>query len=141
MQTFDRIIMPTNGSESAEAALDYAGSLAQKYDAELHIMYVADIRAQVGEPTIEFVMENLQEIGQDAVEDIESRISDDIETVTSVETGIPHKEIKKYSQKEDIQAVTMSTHGRSGLERVLLGSVTEKVVRTSEIPVMTVPAE
>ncbi|MFB6217087.1 MAG: universal stress protein, partial [Candidatus Aenigmatarchaeota archaeon] len=65
----------------------------------------------------------------------------DVETVTKVVSGVPHSEIKRYVEDNDIDLITMGSHGRSGLDRLLIGSVAEKVIRTTDIPVMTVPVE
>ncbi|QWC19936.1 universal stress protein [Halorubrum sp. 2020YC2] len=63
------------------------------------------------------------------------------ETVTAVETGTPHSAILEYATANDVDLVVMGTHGRTGVERYLLGSVAEKVVRLSDAPVVTVRAD
>lgn len=138
---YDRILLTTDGSESSEAAIQHAGSLAEKYGSEIHILYVSDVRSQMGDPSMEFVVDNLEEIGKKAVETVKEKIPSEVETVTCVEPGIPHREIISYSEAEDIDLICMATHGRSGLDRILIGSVTEKVTRKSKVPVMTVPIE
>jgi nucleotide-binding universal stress UspA family protein len=138
---YDKILLTTDGSESSEAAVKHAVSLAEKYGSEIHILYVSDVRSQMGDPSMEFVVDNLEEIGKKAVEAVEEQVSSEVETVTSVEPGIPHREIISYSEDNDIDLICMATHGRSGLDRILIGSVTEKVTRKSKVPVMTVPVE
>lgn len=59
----------------------------------------------------------------------------------AVRTDIPYKAILRYASEEDIDLIVMGTHGRTGVERYLLGSATEKVVRLSDMPVLTVKAE
>ncbi|EHK01907.1 universal stress protein uspa-like protein [Candidatus Haloredivivus sp. G17] len=61
-------------------------------------------------------------------------------SVTDVMEGIPHREINTYTEEnvKKVDLIIMGTHGRTGLDRVLVGSNTEKIVRTSEVPVMTV---
>ncbi|QUO47139.1 universal stress protein [Halorubrum ruber] len=63
------------------------------------------------------------------------------ETVTAVETGTPHSAILEYADENDVDLVVMGTHGRTGVERYLLGSVAEKVVRLADVPVTTVRAD
>lgn len=138
---YDRILLTTDGSEEAEAALEHAKSLARNYNAELHVLYVSDIRAQMGDPTMEFVVENLEEAGQEAVDAVKEKLPDSIQTNTEVRTGIPHREILEYAEDKEMDIVCMSTHGRSGIERALIGSVTEKVTRKSDIPVLTAPIQ
>ena len=55
-------------------------------------------------------------------------------------TGAPYRAVVDYADAEDVALVVMGTHGRTGLQRYLLGSVTEKVVRTAGVPVLTVRA-
>jgi len=64
-----------------------------------------------------------------------------VSVVTAVRTGAPYERILDYADQEGADMVVMGTHGRTGVDRYLLGSVTEKVVRTADIPVLTVRAE
>jgi nucleotide-binding universal stress UspA family protein len=75
--------------------------------------------------------------GTDLVERVADRFGD-VQTRTEVRSGNPHETILDYTDEHDIDLVVMGTHGRTGLDRYLLGSVTEKVVRTSDVPVLTV---
>lgn len=136
---YDQVLLTTDGSEESENAIEHAKSLARNYNAELHILYVSDVRAQMGDPTMEFVVENLEDVGQEAVESVKEQIPGSVSTVTEVRTGIPHREIIDYTEEKDIDIICMSTHGRSGLDRLMIGSVTEKVLRNSNVPVVTVP--
>jgi nucleotide-binding universal stress UspA family protein len=63
----------------------------------------------------------------------------DIETV--LRQGAPHTTILEYADEADVDLIVMGTHGRSGIHRYLLGSVTERVVRTADAPVLTVRME
>lgn len=81
----------------------------------------------------------LRQIGEDAMEEIRERADDaDVEIETAIEDGTPHRAILEYADDEGVDLIVMGTHGRSGLDRYLLGSVTERVVRGAEIPVLTV---
>lgn len=55
-----------------------------------------------------------------------------------IEYGIPHEQILDFTEQNNIDLIIMSTHGRTGLDRLLIGSVTEKIVRNSKVPVLTV---
>ena len=136
---YDRILLTTDGSEASEAAIEHVESLAEKYSADVHVLYVSDVRAQMGDPTMEFVVEDLEDVGKEAVEEFSSEISGSVST--EVRKGVPHREIVEYSEEEEIDMICMSTHGRSGLGRLMIGSVTEKVIRKSRKPVLTVPVE
>lgn len=139
---YNKILLPTDGSEGAEAALEHALDLAEKYEAELHIVYVADIRVDSTTDMWANMLGQLEEIGEEATSTIAKRVEKTgVEVVTEVIRGIPHEEINSYVDENDIDLITMGTHGRTGIDRLLLGSVTEKVIRTSKKPVLTVGRE
>jgi nucleotide-binding universal stress UspA family protein len=79
----------------------------------------------------------------EALDEIERRArSRGIEAVrTEVITGSPHRAIREYAEDKDVDLIVIGTHGRTGVERYLLGSVTEKIVRTADVPVLTVRPE
>lgn len=134
---YDNILLPTDGSEASRAAIKHADAVAESFDSTVHILYVVDVSALPGDLSTGIRMEQMKEVGKDLVEDIADELeSDDVETY--VETGIAHKSIQDYIEDNNVDLVTMGTHGRSGLDRILLGSVAEKVLRTSPVPVMTV---
>lgn len=139
---YDHILFPTDGSDGAEVALDHAADLAATYDATLHVLYVVDTDTQ-GMATIgNEVVEELETEGQSVVEATTDRVDDrGIAVVDQVLRGDPHETILEYAAVNGIDLVVMATHGRRGLERYLLGSVTEKVVRSADVPVLTVRME
>jgi nucleotide-binding universal stress UspA family protein len=136
---YDDILLPTDGSDAADAAVDNAIDLAAKYDATLHVLYVADTTEY---STVAFeneVIDPLEKEGEGVVDEAVRRA--DAEGVVArgvVMQGGVFETIQKYVADEGIDAVVMGTHGRRGLGRALLGSVTERVVRTSDVPVLTV---
>ncbi|WP_224336663.1 universal stress protein [Haloprofundus halobius] len=137
---YDRILLPTDGSDAAETAVSDALELAEAYDARLRVLYVVDTRTlatiDLGADT---VLSTLEEEGDAAVERVRSRAAEvGVDVVTAVEAGSPPDTIVDYADEHDIDLVVMATHGRRGLDRYLLGSVTERVVRNSEVPVLTV---
>ena len=139
---YNKILLPTDGSEGAEIAVEHALDLAEKYGAELHILYVADVRVDSTSDMWANILGELEEIGGKATEEIAERAGKSgVETVTEVVRGIPHKEINSYVEENSIDLIAMGTHGRTGIDRVLLGSVTEKIIRTSDVPVLTVGRE
>jgi nucleotide-binding universal stress UspA family protein len=139
---YHKILLPTDGSEGAEAALEHALEIAEKYGAELHILYVADVRVDSTTDMWTNMLGQLEEMGKEATEEIAEKVEEaGVETVTEVSRGIPHEEINSYVDENDIDLIIMGTHGRTGIDRILLGSVAEKVIRTSEKPVLTVGRE
>lgn len=139
---FERILVPTDGSSGADSALDLAIDLVRTYDATLHVVYVVDLG---GLPLDEdsdtwLVHQALESEGQSTVTAVRERAERaGIEHVeTAVLEGAPHRAIIEYVQEHDIDLVVMGTHGRRGVDHVLLGSVTERIIRTAPVPVLSV---
>lgn len=137
---YDKILLPTDGSNESKEAVNHAEELSEKFDAEVHILYVVDIAKQAGEPRVPTQVESMRDSGEDIVDEVENKF-ENAYTETAVKVGIPHQEINTYVEEEDIDLITMGSHGRSGLNRMLLGSVTEKVLRTCSAPILTVQKE
>lgn len=137
---FDDVLVPTDGSEGSRAAIDRAIDLAKTNDAALHAIYVVDTTG-AGAAGAAGTLEAVEEQGRAAVDEVIDAAHDaDVDTVeASVARGPPHDAILTYVDEHDIDLVVMGTHGRTGLDRYLLGSTTEKVVRLAAVPVMTVP--
>jgi nucleotide-binding universal stress UspA family protein len=140
---YDAILVPTDGSPAAERAIDHAVTFAETFDATIHALYVVDVALYSSlEAGVDAVIEALEREGEGAVAEIESRCtSAGIGVETTVIVGTVHRAIQTYVADHDIDLVVMGTHGRQGVERFLLGSVTERTVRTSEVPVLTVRAD
>lgn len=136
---YDRILVPTDGSESADRALDHALNIAGQYGAELHVLYVIASSYTEAGPSHAVAVDALEEHGATTLDAVGDRArAAGVQFVTEQRHGEPHRQIVEYADEEDIDLVVMGTHGRTGIERYLLGSVTEKVVRTSDVPVLTV---
>ncbi|MFC7154046.1 universal stress protein [Halomarina halobia] len=136
---YDRILVPTDGSERAAAAAEWASALARAYDATVHVLAAADTSAVGFDVRSELLLETVETSAEEAVADLAATLRDDGVTVeTAVERGPPHGAILDAVDENDIDLVVMGTRGRSGLDRYLLGSVTEKTVRTCPVPVLTV---
>jgi len=139
---YDDILVPVDGSDCSFAALERAEDLAATYGATLHVVSVADVRTTFGDSPTDFdpgqVVDFARKRAQMAVDDAVDRVGGDLEVREEVVAGIPAEDIVEYANAEGIDMIVMGTHGRSGLNRVLLGSVTERVVRTSPVPVLTV---
>lgn len=120
--------------------IDHASGLAEVHDAEIHFLYVvntASFAALPMETSWESVTSTLREEGESALRAAEDSADAD-RVVTSITQGPPSREIVGYADEEACDLVVMGTHGRGGLNRLLLGSVAERVVRSSDVPVMTV---
>jgi len=137
---YDEILVPTDGSPAADAAVEHAVTLADRFDATLHALYVVDATAYSAiEAGTDIVAEALETEGEDAVSRIAEAADDaDLPVVESVTSGTAYRSILEYADGNDIDMIVMGTHGRRGLDRYLLGSVTERVVRSANQPVLTV---
>ncbi|MFC6988601.1 universal stress protein [Haloplanus sp. GCM10025708] len=137
---YDDILVPTDGSDCARRAVEEAVRLATAFDAALHTFYVVDTELSGAEGGGAVVFDELEAEGERIVRDVVERAEDaGVDTIeASVATGVPYRSILDYCEEYDVDLVVMGTHGRTGLERTLVGSVTEKVVRTSDVPVLTV---
>ena len=140
------ILYPTDFSDHALCALPYALELCRRFDAELHCLHVVDEAYQywlgAGETAVPVVMP-LEEIRTTAQKRMETFEAEHLKgachnVITSVGSGRPFVEIIRYVEQHQIGLVVIATHGHGALASVLLGSVTEKVVRKSPCPVMTI---
>ncbi|WP_276259361.1 universal stress protein [Haloglomus litoreum] len=134
---YDTILVPTDGSEAATAALDHAADLADEHDAEVHLLYVTESPAIAPTPAAGGVLEALERHGEEIVDEAAERLRNR-RVHTAVARGSPHRAILDYAASNDVDLVVMGTHGRTGLSHALLGSVAERVVRLSPVPVLTV---
>ncbi|MFC7135378.1 MULTISPECIES: universal stress protein [Salinibaculum] len=135
---YSDILIPTDGSQGAKAALQHGIEIATQWDATLHALYVVDLRLARSGPLLQM----LQEEGRQALRDNEvAGTQAGLSVVTELVEGYPHEEILEYIREHGIDMVVMGTHGRTGIDRIILGSVAERVVRRSPVPVLTVREE
>lgn len=136
---YDRILFPTDGSEPAASVLEYAVRVAAHHDATLHVLNVADTARDSLTQLRGDVVDVLEQEGERLVSEAAERASEQgVSVVTEVLQGAPAASIVEYANGFDIDLLVMPTKGRSGLKRFLVGSVTERVVTTADVPVVTV---
>ncbi|WP_327053660.1 universal stress protein [Halomicrococcus gelatinilyticus] len=140
--TYDSILVPTDGSDPAGRAARHGVGLAAQFDATLHALHVVDERQYSShiadaDAVAREQEGRLKEVGEDAVASVAELADEaDVETVTEVVTDVPFEGILDYVDDNDIDLVAMGTHGRTGFERVVLGSVAERVLRHATVPVL-----
>jgi nucleotide-binding universal stress UspA family protein len=135
---FEAVLVPTDGSDCAEAAADHAIALATETGASLHVVHAVDPGVAWGGVDSAAILDALEEHGERAIRRVVERAADaDVSTVeAAVVSGPPSRAIVDYADEQDVDLVVMGTHGRTGLDRHLIGSVTERVVRRSRVPVL-----
>ena len=140
MGVYDRILLPTDGSAGTGRVVDHAEELARVHGAEIHALYVIDATSFTGLPmetSWEGIRTVLEEESESALEAVERQV-DDVPVETTTVEGTPSREIVRFATEQTVDAVVMGTHGRGGIDRLLLGSVAERVVRGAPVPVVTV---
>jgi nucleotide-binding universal stress UspA family protein len=140
-----RILVPTDFSKFSQNALTYAAAFAEKFGAELYLLHVVQNLALVipdaipVEPPLLPSLEQLTPAVHTAFDRIiaENKLQG-LTIHREVREGPPFYEIIQLAKEANIDLIVMGTHGHTGLAHVLLGSVTEKVVRKAPCPVLTV---
>lgn len=141
-----KILFPTDFSETANLALAHALYLAEKYDAELHMLHVVVLHAEdPHNPAHHFPDE--REIHEKLRDLAQKRMDEATVEYAAKDLSIRHVQrrsvsaapaIVEYAEEEDIDLVVMGTHGRRGIRHLLIGSVAEEVVRLAPCPVLSV---
>ncbi|EMA48575.1 universal stress protein uspa-like protein [Halococcus salifodinae DSM 8989] len=138
---YRNVLVPTDGSDCAREALETGVDVATEETAALHLLSVVDVTSLGVDVRIQmqmkFLEENATEIVEDATEFATDASVDPVSGSVVLGTSI-HGEILAYIDEHDVDLIVVGTHGRTGFDRYMLGSVTEKLVRTSPIPVLTV---
>ncbi|MFB6221487.1 MAG: universal stress protein [Halolamina sp.] len=138
---YEGLLVPTDGSESALRAAEHTLAFAGALDATVHALSVIDDSLLAGMKAFGGEAEGTaaEEAVDAVVEAADGYGVDDV--VTHVEAGVPNEVILDYVTQRDVDAIVMGTTGRRGVERILLGSVAEKTVRSAPVPVITVRGE
>jgi nucleotide-binding universal stress UspA family protein len=136
---YENILLPFDGSEGAAEGLHHASEIAHWADATIHVLYVADT-AQDSVTVVEgTTVDALVQEGEDVVDEAAKTLDTlGVSYETDVVQGNPAPTIVEYAERFDMDLIVMPTHGREGVSRYLIGSVSEKVVRLSSVPVLTV---
>jgi nucleotide-binding universal stress UspA family protein len=144
MRTIETILCPVDFSEPSRLALQHAGAVAKWYGAALHLLHVhARTPIPAGPPEVMPVLVMTREQREQLDEALGRMATDEVapgvQTEIAIAEGRADREIVERAGAMKADLIVMGTHGASGVERLLLGSVTEKVLRRAPCPVMTVP--
>jgi nucleotide-binding universal stress UspA family protein len=141
---YTNVLVPTDGSAGSDRIVEHAAALADEHGATLHLLYVVNTASFANLPmesSFEGIAATLEEEGRTTLEDAAAtaqEVSPGVAVEQVIREGSPAVEIVEYARDGDCDVVAMGTHGRGGLNRILLGSVAERVVRNSPVPVLTV---
>lgn len=144
MELFKKILFPVDFSEVSPKIAPWVHRVAEQFDAEIHLLFVARMFHYFTEMYVDVrSVEVMQgEIIQGAEKRMDEFVGDHFSEYPRVKTrvaiGDPAEEILKYVEGEGISLVIMGTHGRKGLERVIFGSVAERVIKISSVPVLSI---
>jgi nucleotide-binding universal stress UspA family protein len=129
---FKTILVPTDGSEYAGRAEDVAISIASKYDARIVGVYVIDEK-------LIYPYDVLEDEGKSILKNLSQKAKKDGVIVDEILVfGDPRKDLITITKRMNSDLVVIGTHGKKGLEKLLLGSVAESVLKSVEVPVLLV---
>ncbi len=138
---YDAILVPTDGSGGEQQFVEEAISLAELTGATVHVIHVVDngLADSLSKSTASMVRNDLKTSGETAIGSIVGAAERaGLETKSAVINGNPAEEIVTYADENDIDVIVMGTHADKGVSHLVLGSVTERVIRLSPIPVLAV---
>lgn len=145
------ILIPHDFSSSANHAAAIARDEARTHGASLLLLHVIDLPSQLKPETVIVPDEtgapiNIKDYAVSQAEahlaDLASRLGKDgVTAQTFIRLGKPEDEIVRFASENNVDLIVMGTRGRTGLAHLLVGSVAERVVRTSQVPVLTIRAE
>ena len=143
-----RILVPTDFSTYSDNALRHALDIAKQYDAKVFLLHVIDehFRQCMEDYCLsDAVMKQLEQESitrsADKLQQEINRLANqppDVKISGFVRRGIPHHEILQEQEEKNIDLIVMASHGRTGIQKILIGSVAEKVMRSAKCPVLLV---
>lgn len=143
MLHFNQILVPIDFSERSLRALAYAIGFAEKFEAEVHVLYVHEPAPQVSDMAWQGVNGSsiddarLAEAKESLQRIMEERIPGHVSAEAITRKGNPVKQIVGYAEENNTDLIVMATHGRTGLAHALMGSVAEAVLRKAPCPVLS----
>jgi nucleotide-binding universal stress UspA family protein len=145
---YKKVLYCTDFSKSSDCAFDYAFGIAKRDGGVLYILNVIptpqqyDLERHLTRKQLDKITATLREDREKMFKDkYLSHIKDKTKVKIVTESGREDDEILKFAQKEKVDIIVIGTHGRTGIEHVVLGSVAEKIIRRSPIPVFVIPCK
>ncbi len=146
MATLTKILCALDLSEHSKTVADYASMFARMSNAKIHVIYVAPTMTQytgfhVAPNTIDGFVGEIVTGAEHAMADFVNEHFADMEVESEIVIGYATEEILSSATKCGADLIIMGTHGRKGMDRILFGSVAEKVIIQSNVPVITIRPE
>jgi nucleotide-binding universal stress UspA family protein len=142
---YRNIVIATDGSENTQKAVSYGIEIAKLSGATVHALYVVDTTSFSSIPMDagwEAMYDTLREEGEKAISEVKERGKvSGIEVREVLLEGHPSNEIINFAENNNVDLIVVGTLGKTGLDKFLMGSVAEKVVRGSKVPVLVVRSE
>lgn len=139
---FSRILLPTDFSSPSEKAASYALQLARRDKAMLQVVHVVNVNSDI---SAFFVTSGLESMVEEAEKNLKKTIAKALKGYknikTAVLTGVPHQQILRFARKNKSDLVIIGSHGKGSVDRFLVGSNTERVLRKAGCPVLVVPPD
>jgi universal stress protein A len=135
-----RILCPVDFSTSSDYAFQYALAIATAHQATVELLHVTEISAYGEEPNGKDrgYDESYEDSLRVRLSEIAAAVDTHVPITTNLAAGVPYIEIIKRAKSLPADLIVLGTHGRTGLKHLLIGSVAERVVRTSFCPTLTV---
>jgi nucleotide-binding universal stress UspA family protein len=143
-ELFKKIVIATDGSKRTQNAVETGLEIARVHQSKVHAVYVVDTVTFTSVPmdvTWENMYQLLKEEGEEAVGRVKAAAPAGVDVETHVLEGNPALEITKFAKDNDCDLIVVGTLGKSGIDRILLGSVAEKVVRIAPCPVLVIRSQ
>jgi nucleotide-binding universal stress UspA family protein len=141
-----QILVPTDFSENAGLAVSYAVELAKQSSAKLHLLHIPvvptyllmDLSYNPGPEAVTRILNDSQEALDEQAKGIAAA---GVEYLAAIREGTVHEVIRDYAKEHDVDLVVIGTHGRTGISKLMYGSVTERVLKTVHTPIVVIPPE
>ena len=140
-ELFQKILLATDGSKRTQNAVDMGLRIAREHKSKVYAVYVVDTVTFTSIPmdvTWENMYQLLKDEGEEAVGRVKAAVGEGVDVETRVLEGNPALEITKFAKDNDVDLIVVGTLGKSGIDRILLGSVAEKIVRIAPCPVLVI---
>lgn len=154
---YENILVPLDGSENSERALPHAREMAKAYGATLHLLKVVSVSDELGflqggeagyvttpqyRDLVDNIINSQREQAETYLGQVKSRLEGEgINVVAAILEGVAADKITLYAEESNIGLTVISTRGQGGIQRFLVGSTTDRVIRSGNLPVLAVPPE